>query len=93
MFAVIYSAFLLGQAEGRDMWQTPLLPFQLLSQSFMVASGVFLTLGLFVNSHRLFNFLAVLFPASLGIQFGHYAGWQICHALCLRSRHARLIEK
>jgi formate-dependent nitrite reductase membrane component NrfD len=66
LFTVIYSAFLLGQAEGRDMWQTPLLPFQLLSQSFMVASAVFLTLGLFVRfSNELFNLLAVSFIASL----------------------------
>jgi Fe-S-cluster-containing dehydrogenase component/formate-dependent nitrite reductase membrane component NrfD len=66
LFAVIYSAFLLGQAEGRDMWQTPLLPFQLLSQSFMVASGVFLTLGLFVRfPNELFNLLTVIFIASL----------------------------
>jgi formate-dependent nitrite reductase membrane component NrfD len=68
LFSVIYSAFLLGQAEGRDMWQTPLLPFQLLSQSIMVASGVFLTLGLFVQfSNELFDFLAVTFIASLVI--------------------------
>ena len=68
LFAVIYSAFLLGQAEGRDMWQTPLLPFQLLSQSFMVASGVFLILGLFVEfSSGLFSFLTNVFIASLVI--------------------------
>jgi len=68
LFSVIYSAFLLGQAEGRDMWQTPLLPFQLLSQSFMVASGVFVTLGLFVHfSSELFNFLTITFIASLVI--------------------------
>jgi formate-dependent nitrite reductase membrane component NrfD len=66
LFSVIYSAFLLGQAEGRDMWQTPLLPFQLLSQSFMVASGVFLTLGLLMPfSAGLFDFLTVIFIASL----------------------------
>jgi formate-dependent nitrite reductase membrane component NrfD len=68
LFSVIYSAFLLGQAEGRDMWQTPLLPFQLLSQSFMVASGVFLILGLFVElSSALFSFLTNVFIASLVI--------------------------
>jgi formate-dependent nitrite reductase membrane component NrfD len=68
LFAVIYSAFLLGQAEGRDMWQTPLLPFQLLSQSFMVASAVFLTLGLFVQfSNELFKFLSIIFITSLVI--------------------------
>jgi len=68
LFAVIYSAFLLGQAEGRDMWQTPLLPFQLLSQSIMVASGVFLILGLFVRfSSALFSFLTNVFIVSLVI--------------------------
>jgi Fe-S-cluster-containing dehydrogenase component/formate-dependent nitrite reductase membrane component NrfD len=68
MGVVIYSAFLLGQAEGRDMWQSPLLPFQLLSQSFMVASGTSLTLGLFVKfPSELNQFLGVVFPASLAI--------------------------
>jgi formate-dependent nitrite reductase membrane component NrfD len=68
LFSVIYSAFLLGQAEGRDMWQTPLLPFQLLSQSFMVASGVFLILSLFVElSTALYSFLTDVFIASLVI--------------------------
>jgi Fe-S-cluster-containing dehydrogenase component/formate-dependent nitrite reductase membrane component NrfD len=65
---VIYSAFLLGQAEGRDMWQSPLLPFQLFSQSFMVASGVFLALGLIVHfSPELIRFLTVVFPVSLAV--------------------------
>ncbi|NJC98068.1 MAG: 4Fe-4S ferredoxin [Anaerolineales bacterium] len=68
LFSVIYTAFLLGQAEGRDMWQTPLLPFQLLSQSAMVASGVFIALGLFVRfSNDLFGFLSSTFLASLVI--------------------------
>jgi Fe-S-cluster-containing dehydrogenase component/formate-dependent nitrite reductase membrane component NrfD len=65
---VIYSAFLLGQAEGRDMWQSPLLPFQLLSQSLMVASGMFLALGWFINfPGELAHFLAIVFPVSLVI--------------------------
>lgn len=64
--AVVYTAFLLGQAEGRDMWQSPLLPFQLLSQSFMVASSVFLALGLFVQlPNDLFGFLSNVFNSSL----------------------------
>jgi formate-dependent nitrite reductase membrane component NrfD len=68
LFSVIYTAFLLGQAEGRDMWQTPLLPFQLLSQSAMVASGMFIALSLFVQfSNDLFGFLSSTFLASLVI--------------------------
>ncbi len=65
---VIYSAFLLGQAEGRDMWQSPLLPFELLMQSLAVSSGVFLALHLFISlPGSLSNFLAMVFPVSLAI--------------------------
>jgi formate-dependent nitrite reductase membrane component NrfD len=65
---VIYSAFLLGQAEGRDMWQSPLLPFELLAQSSVVSSGVFLALSLFVSfPSSLQGLLSVIFPLSLAI--------------------------
>ena len=65
---VIYTAFLLGQAEGRDMWQSNLLPFQLFAQSMMVASGVFFVLNLFVNFPAdLTALLTVLFPASIAV--------------------------
>ncbi|MBK9006871.1 MAG: polysulfide reductase NrfD [Anaerolineae bacterium] len=68
LFSVIYTAFLLGQAEGRDIWQNNLLPFQLFSQSMMTASGVFLALNLFVNFPAdLTALLTVLFPISIAI--------------------------
>jgi Fe-S-cluster-containing dehydrogenase component/formate-dependent nitrite reductase membrane component NrfD len=63
---VIYSAFLLGQAEGRDMWQNPLLPLQLFSQSIVVGSGVFLTLGVFIPlTQDSFESLRLVFSGSL----------------------------
>jgi Fe-S-cluster-containing dehydrogenase component/formate-dependent nitrite reductase membrane component NrfD len=65
---VIYSAFLLGQAEGRDMWQSPLLPFELFMQALAVSSGVFLALGLLVTLPvSLQGFLSVLFPTALAV--------------------------
>jgi formate-dependent nitrite reductase membrane component NrfD len=65
---VIYTAFLLGQAEGRDMWQNSLLPFQLFAQSMMVASGMFLIVNLlFSFPADLHAFLLGLFPASIAI--------------------------
>ena len=65
---VIYTAFLLGQAEGRDMWQNNLLPFQLFAQSMMVASGVFLIVNLFVSFPTDLHALLVgLFPTSIAI--------------------------
>jgi Fe-S-cluster-containing dehydrogenase component/formate-dependent nitrite reductase membrane component NrfD len=63
---VVYTAFLLGQAEGRDMWQSSLLPFQLLSQSFLVGSAVFSALGSLTGfPNGLINFLQVVFLSSL----------------------------
>ncbi len=44
----IYTAFLFAQAEGRDLWQSPLLPFHLLVQAFMVGAGALLVVALFV---------------------------------------------
>lgn len=43
-----YTAFLFGQAEGRDLWQSPLLPFHLVIQALMAGSGALLVLDLFL---------------------------------------------
>ena len=36
----IYTAYLFGQAEGRDFWQSPLLPFHFFVQSIMGGSAM-----------------------------------------------------
>jgi len=38
--AACYTAFLFGQCEGRDLWQTPLLPAHLIVQALMCGSAV-----------------------------------------------------
>lgn len=43
----IYTAFLFGQAEGRDLWQSPLLPVQMLVQALVAGAGTLLVIGLF----------------------------------------------
>jgi formate-dependent nitrite reductase membrane component NrfD len=35
-----YTAFLFGQCEGRDLWQTPLLPVHLIVQALLCGSAV-----------------------------------------------------
>jgi formate-dependent nitrite reductase membrane component NrfD len=44
----IYTAFLFSQAEGRDLWQSSLLPVHLLFQAIMAGSGAILVLLLFL---------------------------------------------
>ncbi|RMF85761.1 MAG: 4Fe-4S ferredoxin [Nitrospinota bacterium] len=48
LFAVltaVYTAFLFGQAEGRDLWQNPLLPVHLLLQAVLAGAAALLFLG------------------------------------------------
>lgn len=48
--AAIYTAFLFGQAEGRDFWQSPLLPLQLLVQSLTLGAGAFVVVYSVANA-------------------------------------------
>lgn len=41
----VYTAFLFGQAEGRDLWQSPLLPVHLLVQATMIGAATLLVVG------------------------------------------------
>ena len=66
LLAAIYTAFLFAQAEGRDLWQSPLLPFHLVVQALVAGSGVFLLLDLFfVLSPELTRFVLVGFVVGL----------------------------
>jgi Fe-S-cluster-containing dehydrogenase component/formate-dependent nitrite reductase membrane component NrfD len=49
LLSAVYTAFLFGQAEGRDLWQSTLLPAHLVIQALMVGSAVLLGLGLIVT--------------------------------------------
>jgi formate-dependent nitrite reductase membrane component NrfD len=40
MFAAVYTAFLFGQCEGRDLWQTPLLPAHLAVQALLCGAAI-----------------------------------------------------
>ena len=40
-----YTAFLFGQAEGRDLWQSPVLFWHLIAQAVMAGSGVLILIG------------------------------------------------
>lgn len=73
-----YTAFLFGQAEGRDLWQSPVLFWHLIAQAVMVGSGALAVAGLFADlSDRAWTFLAVSFVVAtaahlliLGLEYG-----------------------
>ena len=49
VLSAVYTAFLFAQAEGRDLWQSPLLSAHLLVQAVMAGAAGLLLLGLFVE--------------------------------------------
>lgn len=64
--AAIYTAFLFGQAEGRDLWQSSLLPAHLIVQSIMVAAGVLAITALAIPvPEDIISFATVAFVSAL----------------------------
>lgn len=64
--AAVYTAFLFGQAEGRDLWQSSLLPFHLVVQALMAGSAVLFLLALFLDIPvEVLGLNRVLFPVVL----------------------------
>jgi Fe-S-cluster-containing dehydrogenase component/formate-dependent nitrite reductase membrane component NrfD len=62
----VYTAFLFGQAEGRDLWQSSLLPFHLMVQAFLAGSGLLLIAGLFLNlPPGVFQVFLIVFATAL----------------------------
>ncbi|MBI3362190.1 MAG: polysulfide reductase NrfD [Chloroflexi bacterium] len=49
VLSAIYTAFLFAQAEGRDLWQSTLLPWHLFVQAIMAGSAALLIVGPFVG--------------------------------------------
>jgi Fe-S-cluster-containing dehydrogenase component/formate-dependent nitrite reductase membrane component NrfD len=64
--SAIYTAFLFGQAEGRDLWQSTLLPIHLLVQALMAGAAALLCLTPFCAfSDSLVEAVRIGFVASI----------------------------
>ena len=60
-----YTAFLFGQAEGRDLWQSPVLFWHLQAQALMAGAGALLVAAPFVDaSDATFSALAITFTVA-----------------------------
>ena len=64
----VYTGFLFGQAEGRDLWQSPLLPVHLLLQAFLAGAATVLWVGPFLDlGPELMRFATVTFLVTLTV--------------------------
>jgi formate-dependent nitrite reductase membrane component NrfD len=52
LLAAVYTAFLFGQCEGRDLWQTPLLPVHLIVQALLCGAAVLALLPAFAGGSQ-----------------------------------------
>ena len=50
IITAVYTAFLFGQAEGRDLWQSSLLPLHMFVQSIMAGAAALLLLAIVMGS-------------------------------------------
>jgi len=55
-----YTAFLFGQCEGRDLWQSPLLPVHLVVQAVLVSAAVLMFLPSSLGATPRSQFLAIV---------------------------------
>jgi Fe-S-cluster-containing dehydrogenase component len=63
-----YTAFLFGQAEGRDLWQSPVLFWHLIVQAAMVGSGALAVTGMFTNlSKGAWTLITVVFVVATAL--------------------------
>lgn len=94
--AAVYTAFLFAQAEGRDLWQSPLLAPHLLVQAVMAGAAALLIIGAFDPPDApTRSALAVVFGAGVLVNawlivFGEFG---IPHASAVASAAARLIKR
>lgn len=95
ILSAVYTAFLFAQAEGRDLWQSSLLPWHLLVQAVMAGAAGLLILGLFTDlAPDASRFLAWTFGLSLLLNLLLTAGeFAVPHASAVARTAARMITR
>jgi Fe-S-cluster-containing dehydrogenase component/formate-dependent nitrite reductase membrane component NrfD len=96
ILAAVYTAFLFAQAEGRDLWQSALLPWHLFVQALMAGAAGLLILGLFLElSPEAARVLAMTFGGALLVNLLLTAGGEfgVPHASVVAKAAARMITR
>lgn len=68
VIVAVYTAFLFGQAKGRDFWQSPTLAIHMLVHSFMAGAAALALVALLTNdSLGWTDFLATVMAVGIGV--------------------------
>lgn len=92
----IYTAFLFAQAKGRDLWQSPLLPINLLLQALTAGAGTFLILTpLYGGAPELYSIFSWTLIASTLLQLSIVLMGEVLidHASKAQERAVKLMVK
>ena len=96
VLSAIYTGFLFAQAEGRDMWQSALLPWHMLIQAVMGgAAGLLMLSPVLLPSHDVVQTLVWIFGFSLLVNLiitlGE--GFAVPHASTVAATAAYMIQR
>jgi len=94
ILSAVYTAFLFAQAEGRDLWQSTLLPWHLFVQAVMAGAAALSIAGLFVGlSPEAARVLSWTLGLSLLVNLTLTAGgeYAVPHASSVAATAARMI--
>ena len=96
ILSAVYTAFLFAQAEGRDLWQSSLLPWHLFVQAVMAGTAGLLILGFFAGpAPATLRVLAWTFGLSLLVNLFLTAGGEFAvpHASAVAKAAARMMTR
>jgi Fe-S-cluster-containing dehydrogenase component/formate-dependent nitrite reductase membrane component NrfD len=94
VLSAVYTAFLFAQAEGRDLWQSPLVPWHLFVQGVMAGAAILILLApLFSVPHGALNVLRWTLAGSLLANLAITLGGEFAvpHASAVAAAAAHLI--
>jgi formate-dependent nitrite reductase membrane component NrfD/ferredoxin len=96
ILTAVYTAFLFAQAEGRDLWQSALLPGHLFVQALMAGAAGLLIVGLFLGlAPETARVLAWMFGVALLVNLLLTTGGEFAvpHASLVAKTAARMITR
>ncbi len=67
VMTAVYTAFLFAQAKGRDLWQSPMLPLQLLVQALIAGAAVFVVAAMAFGDSIVTSISSIALASSLAV--------------------------
>ena len=89
-----YTAFLFGQAEGRDLWQSPLLPIQFIVRSVLLGAATYWFIALALDAESTLHLVEwiILFSVIIDFAMVTLGEFAMPHSSEVAARAAKLMR-